>query len=358
MKSPNQSKKSIDLLSVDSSKLDSEMLAQKRKNENYAYILGIFTQIIWAINNTQMKTFQAYYIDVFTNNSAVFWRSLPLPIIAYIICKKNNIHITKHSEVKHMIWFLFRNLGNYCTISLGIKLYSYFRLSTGTVIAGCAPIFVILLSVVFLGEKFYWRYLIGVLICILGSSIIVFNDKKPQAHKTILDDNIYMGILVAISQVVLLGLNFTGQKVLVNEKMDKNVQNLHLGIYNTIPAFIVCVFHWNFGFKNLKYILYCISNGFVFYLGNYFTSICLRYVAISKFQPITYFALVFTFIIADTLLGEVIYFTDIIGAMFIVGFQFYNMKVPLNSGHNQNNINGNNNEELKSNFLKKNDDNK
>ena len=352
MKTPTPTQ-DFDFLSVSSSKLDSETLAKKRKYENYAYILGIFTQIVWAINNLQLKTFQAYYIDVFTNNSAVFWRSLPLPIIAYVICKKNNIRITKHSEVKHMIWFLFRNFGNYLTISLGIKLFSYFRLSTGSVISGCAPIFVILLSVMFLGEKFYWRYLIGVLICILGSSIIVFNDKKPQARQTILDDNIYMGILVAITQVILLALNFTGQKVLVNEKMDKNVQNFHLGMYNTIPALILCIFDFNFGFKSIKYVLYCISNGFVFYLGNYLTSICLRYVAISKFQPITYFALVFTFVIADVILGEVIYFTDVIGALFIIGFQFYNMKVPLNSRNNENN-----NEELKNNFLKKNDENK
>ena len=70
------------------------------------------------------------------------------------------------------------------------------------------------------------------------------------------------------------------------------------------------------------------SNGFIFYLGNYLTVICLKYIALSKYQPITYLALVFTFIIAGVILGEAIYFTDILGALFIVGFQFYNMKFP------------------------------
>ena len=321
------------LLSEHSSMLDSENLNLKRKNENFAYSLGIITQFVWAINGLQLKTFQPYYLEVFTNNSAVFWRSLPLVPLAYIICKKNNIHITAHSEVKHIIWFYFRNLGNYVTISLGIKLFSYFRLSTGTVITGCTPLLVILFSIIFLGEKFYLRYLIGVLICILGSSIIVFNDKKPQSKTTILDDNIFMGIIVAINQLIFLALNFTGQKYIVKEKMDNNVQNYYLGIYNTFPAFLFCLKDRHFGLSNIKYVLYCISNGFIFYLGNYLTVICLKYIALSKYQPITYLSLVFTFIIAGVILGEAIYITDIFGALFIVGFQFYNIKFPPQVKH-------------------------
>ena len=316
------------LMSERSSMLDSEKLALKRKNENFAYTLGIFTQIIWSINGLQMKTFQQYFMNDFTNNSAVFWRSLPLAPLAYIICKKNRIHITSHSEVKHIIWFYFRYLGNYVTISLGIKLFSYFRLSTGTVITGCTPLLVIIFAVIFLGERFYLRYLLGVLICILGSSIIVFNDKKPQSRQTILDDNLFMGIIVAISQLIFLALNFTGQKFMVKEKMENNVQNFYLGVYNALPAFIFCLIDRNFGFSNMKYVLYCMSNGFIFYLGNYLTVICLKYIALSKYQPVTYLALVFTFIIAGVILGEAIYFTDILGALFIIGFQFYNMKFP------------------------------
>lgn len=316
------------LISERSSMLDSEKLALKRKNENFAYTLGILAQLIWSINGLQMKTFQSYYLDAFSNNSAVFWRSLPLAPLAYIICKKNRIHITSHNEVKHIVWFYFRNLGNYVTISLGIKLFSYFRLSTGTVITGCTPLLVIIFSIIFLGERFYLRYIIGVIICILGSSIIVFNDRRPQSKQTILDDNIFMGVIVAICQLIFLSLNFTGQKFMVKEKMENNVQNYYLGIYNTLPAFIFCLKDGYFGFSNIRYVFYCMSNEFIFYLGNYLTVICLKYIALSKFQPITYLALVFTFFISGLILGEALYFTDILGAIFIVGFQFYNMKFP------------------------------
>ena len=115
--------------------------------------------------------------------------------------------------------------------------------------------------------------------------------------------------------------------------MDNNVQNLYLGIYNGFPAFFFCILDGHFGLSNFKYVLYCMSNGIVFYLANYFTVIALKYIELSKFQPVTYLSFVFTFIIAATVLGEAIYFTDIVGAFFILAFQFYNMKFPPQVQH-------------------------
>ncbi len=54
----------------------------------------------------------------------------------------------------------------------------------------------------------------------------------------------------------------------------------------------------------------------------------MRYIAISKFQPITYLCIVFTFILCGICLGEPVYFSDIIGACIIIGFQYYNFKNP------------------------------
>ena len=51
----------MDLISEKSSALNSEALINKRKNERYAYLLGIFTQFLWAINGVQMKTFRTYF---------------------------------------------------------------------------------------------------------------------------------------------------------------------------------------------------------------------------------------------------------------------------------------------------------
>ena len=316
-----------DLASVHSSELNESTLLQKRKNERFAMFLGIFIQIIWGFNNIQVKSFRPLFPNSYRIYTCIFWRILPALITAYIICKKNGHKITSFSEVKHKNWFLFRNVGLVLSIFFWIKSMEYFRISTITVIGKTSPLFIILISVVVLNETFYMRYLIGVVICFIGSAIIVLNDKKPGSKKNIINDNIFVGIILQILNVTFTSLNNVGQKILVKDKMDLNEQLFYLGLYNVVPMGIISLFKGDFIF-DIKYILYLMSNGFFFYLGNYLTSMCFRYIAISKFQPITYLQIVFTFILSNIILGEPLYFTDIVGACFIIGFQFFNIKFP------------------------------
>ena len=318
----------MDLISEKSSALNSEALINKRKNERYAYLLGIFTQFLWAINGVQMKTFRTYFPDDYNDNNVLFWRMVPPTIFAYIICKYNNIHIQRFSELKHLNWFLCRNAIAYIFIMAWIKMYSYFRVSTISVIGGTTPIVIILLSVVLLKETFYMRYLLGVLLCIFGSAIIILNDRKPQTKTQILDDNIFIGILLGITNVTLLALSLTGQKALTKEGMDIHLQSFYFTAFNVVPSFIVGIFTDGFNLSNWKYVSYVCSNGIIFYLGNYFNTLCFKYIAISKFQPITYLCIVFTFILSAILLGEPVFFSDLIGTCIIIGFQYYNLVYP------------------------------
>ena len=61
----------MDLISFRSSQMNDEDLLNKRKNERFAYILGIFTQFLWA-NGIQMKTFRMYYPNEYTDNGILF----------------------------------------------------------------------------------------------------------------------------------------------------------------------------------------------------------------------------------------------------------------------------------------------
>ena len=184
--------KSSDLYSVNSSELNDEMLAEKRKNERFAVIIGILSQLVWAINSIQLKTYKKFFPKDFSNNSLVFWRSLPIWVLGYFFCKQKNIRIKPESAIKHKFWFYMRSFGNYIIIYLWIKILNYLRVSTAQVISGCFPVLVILLSIIILHEKFYFRYLIGVLICIIGSTIIIMNEKNPEAAKTQLNNNIFL----------------------------------------------------------------------------------------------------------------------------------------------------------------------
>ena len=315
-------------MSEKSSLLDEEQFIQKRKNERFAYILGIFTQLVWSINGLQLKSIQPYFPESYSLNSIIFWRCLPVIVISYLTCYYKNIRITPHREIKHIIWFYFRSLGNYFFVLLNITVLSYFRLSTSRVFLSCQPLLTIFLSIIFLSENFYYRYLFGILIGLFGSSIIALNDKKPESRTTIINDNMSKGFIFAILLLITMALASIGQKMITRDGMVVQVQNFYLGVYNGLPGFIMCIYENFFGLNNIKYIIYCISNGFVFLAGHYLTTICYKYIAISKFLPVTYLVVVFTFILSVTILKEPLFFSDILGASLIIGFQFYNLKNP------------------------------
>ena len=351
--------KSSDLYSVDSSKLNDEMLATKRKNERYATIIGVISQFVWAINSIQLKTYPQFFPKEFSNNSLVFWRSVPIWGLGYFFCKQKNIRIRPLSAIKYKFWFIMRSFGNYVSIFLWIKILTYFRVSTSQVIAGCYPILVIFMSIFILHEKFYFRYIIGIFVCILGSGIIILNERNPEASKIRLNDNIWAGLFFAMCHLLVNGYSGVGQKILCKEDISPDEQNYFLGMYNTLPALFFCIIEMHFGFKSILYILYAISNGFfVFYIGNYLQTKALEYIAVSKFMPITYMCTVFVFILGTILLHEKIFLTDILGAGLIIGYQLYNFFYPpgkqvnleLNENDKQssiNNQNEKNNEEQK-----------
>ncbi len=318
----------MDLISERSSNMNTEQLLERRKNEKFAYILAIMTQFLWALNGVQMKTFRKYFPECYSDNTVLFWRMFIVVIIGYAICKYNNIHIQRHSELKHLYWFLCRNATAYIFIICWIKMYSYFRVSTISVIGGVTPLIIIILSVFLLKEKFYMRYILGVFLCIIGSSIIILNDRKPQSKTQILNDNVFIGILLGIGNISLVSLSCVGQKALTKEGMNIDLQNFYFGVYNTVPAFIFSVFYREFTLSNFKYILYVSSNGLIFYSANYLNTLSFKYIAISKLQPISYLCIVFTFILCAIILREPVFFSDIIGAAIIISFQYYNFTHP------------------------------
>ena len=206
-------------MSEKSSLLNDEEYIQKRKNERFAYILGIFTQLIWSINGLQLKSIQPHFQESYSLNSIIFWRCLPVIIISYYECYYKKIRITPHNEIKHIVWFYFRSLGNYFCVLLNITVLSYFRLSTSRVFLSCQPLITIFLSIIFLSENFYFRYLIGILIGLIGSTIIALNDKKPQSRTTIIHDNMSLGLVYAVLFLTTMSFASIGQKMITRDKM-------------------------------------------------------------------------------------------------------------------------------------------
>ena len=331
----------------------------KRKRDLYAFFVGVISQFFWGISNIQLKTYRIFFPENFSIQSLAFWRSFSICLIGYFTIKYKKARITPLNEVKNKFWFYLRSFGNYFVIVLWIIELAYFRVSTCQSFSNCNPIIILFLSTFILKEPFYIRYVLGVFISLIGTLMIVFNDKKDKGanlkNKTNFD--MFVGVTVALTHMSFVAFSNFGQKLLCNEKMIPEVQNFYLGLFNAIPAFIVMLIERNTGLSNILYVLYAFSNGFLFYLANYCMAEALNIMPMNNFIPMNYLKVVFIFIFGFIILGEHVFFTDIVGSALIVGFQVYNVCYPVKKMKKQKepNINDKNNEnDIKVKFLKEN----
>ena len=292
----------------------------------------MISQFIWAINSIQLKTYKKFFPECYSDNSLVFFRSVTICFCDFLFTKKEGIEITPVSTIKHKFWFFASTAGNYLGIYFWVVFLSYFRVSTCTCISGCSPVFVLILSFFILKETFYLRYFIGIIICIIGTGIMVSNEKKQEVdnHGEIDLSTTIVGCIIGFLVIVVNSFWSFGQKI-VCKKINEHVLNCYLGLYNALPALAMMIIENHYGFSNIGYVLYGLSNGFVFYSANYCNVKALEYIAISKFIALTYLCTVFIFILGFLILGEKVFFTDIIGSFIILGFQVYNVSIPTKS---------------------------
>lgn len=315
-------------LSIKSSLLNDDLLKKRRQNEHFAIFLGVIAQFIWAINSIQLKTYQKFFPECYSDNSLVFLRSVTICLCGYLFTKKEGVEITPVSTIKHKFWFFASTAGNYLSIYFWVVFLSYFRVSTCTCISGCSPVFVLILSYFILKETFYLRYFIGIIICIIGTGIMVSNEKKQDSenNEEMSLSSLILGCIIGFLIIVINSFWSFGQKI-VCKKINEHVLNYYLGLYNALPALVMMILENHFGFTNIGYVLYGLSNGLVFYSANYCNVKALEYIAISKFIVLTYLCTVFIFIFGFLILNEKVFFTDIIGSFIILGFQVYNVSI-------------------------------
>ena len=311
---------SRDVYCSSSSQINDE-LTKKRRNERIGRILLVISQFLGVINSIQLKTCKSFFPEEFSNNSLIFLRSLSIWILGYFFCRKKGVRIKSLNDIRHKFWFVLRNFGSYISTFFWIKILSYFRVSTSHMIADCSPALVIFLSILILHEKFYFRYIIRVFVCIFGCALMVLNEKKLNVSKIKLYDNKLLGLFFVICYLFTNGFRLLGQ---LTNRITIDEQNYYLGMYSTLPALFFCIIEKHFAFDNIRYILYAFSNGlFIFHFSNYLQYIAFQYISISKGMIIIHMTKVLVFILGFILLGEIIYITDILGAGLIISFLLY-----------------------------------
>ena len=339
-----------DLSSINTELLTNELKQEKRKRERIAYIYGIISQLLWAIVSIQIKTMITLFPDIYTLNTIAFYRTFPLGIIGYYLCKNKNISIHNFKEIKNKFWFLIRNIGFYAMVVLWVVMNIFFRVSTCQCIVNCNPVLVLVISSFLLNEKFYPRYIIGIIICFIGAYMIVSNERKPTFINEKTNDEspnvrnlleiflrnldekekngILYGVIAALTHLTISAFANFAQREIRKEGIAGDEQNFWLGVFNCIPSFVCMLFQGNFGLNNIKYPLYIMTNAPVFYFANYTTAEALKNITINKLIPLNYLSIVFVFILGYIFLGEKVYFTDLLGSIIIIGFQIYNISVP------------------------------
>ena len=208
-----------------------------------------------------------------------------------------------------------------------------FRLSTCQILGGLGPLLTILFSVVFLKEKFYLVYVYGIGICFVGSAMIILNERKSEENT---DKNsslnfIFLGSIYLTINVTLFSLGLVGQKFLCKEKLSPEEQTFYFGFYTVLIAGFFCILNLDFKLSNILYCLYSLLNGIVFYICNFLNSVSFQNIEISKLQPVSYLSTVLVVIASAVVFKENLYFTDIIGALMIIGFIIYNGMYPPKS---------------------------
>jgi len=317
-------------------------ILNKSSNEIKGIIYFGIASALFGINNFQMKIFRVWFPDDFDESSFIIWRSLLMPIISYYNLKQDNQEVLDYNEIKNKLWFIIRMSSNFLTLILLIPALKYLRVATASTIVSMYPILTIILAVIILKEKFFWKYVAFTVIGFLCSLMMIMNDKnyqdsisednqKPNAdtQNTQNTSEILLGTILGILAMLMISLNVIATKILVADKINFNNQMFYIGLSNAILGLISSIFSFYISFR-LSFILVCFVNSLTFYISSKFMILAFEYIDAAKTTPLAYLGIIVNFVLGVILLGEPVFLTDLIGSLVILGCNVYYARMAKN----------------------------
>ena len=164
---------------------DDYFIQKQKEKKNMAdefmgIILSLITQFIWTINSICLKFFLNKYEYIFQNKTYLFPRGLSTILISLILGK---IQDGKIHSIYDFNPTLFKCIIAKANLSFFAMCFwtvavSYLRITTCQVISSLSPILIITFSVFLLKEEFHSRYILGIICGIVGSVIIILDEKR------------------------------------------------------------------------------------------------------------------------------------------------------------------------------------
>ena len=313
------------------------------KNEIIGYSFVLICNFTRAINGLLMKYIEKSYPEYFETIPFLFIRAIMIISLALSTSYCTNEKILRPNEIKFKLTFFIRTNFNFFAVSLFTISIWYLRVSTVQIISSLNPIIVTYLSVILLKEKFYNRYIIGIILCLIGSLMIINNEKKQSSEVKIksnenqndLNENtggftsgMIKGILCCFGSTLINCAVDICNKVLAKNKIPITTQLFYLGFFTLTYSFIYIIIVWRMKVC-IPYILLSFLQGTFFYIANTTFNFGIQRIDLSKAAPVSYTKVVFVLLLGGSFLGEKVYFSDFIGAALIISYMLYNMKYPL-----------------------------
>ena len=135
--------------------------------------------------------------------------------------------------------FLRTNANFFGVASMTVALW-YLRASTTTIIQNIHPVLVLIMSFLILKEKFYIRYIYGIICCFIGVLIIVLNETKIKLNNMVKITNTGRSIGLFFSTIDLFFISSArvANKIMVNNKVHISTQMYCVSICTMIYSSI------------------------------------------------------------------------------------------------------------------------
>ena len=303
------------------------------KRERMGFLYCLIAQFIWTTNSVYVKFITQYFRSRFKNKTFLFPRGLAIILISYLLGRNYDGKIYKLSEFPSKIQICLLTRANVSFFGMCFWLVAVYnlRITTCQIISTLNPIVLVYFGVIFLKEKYYSRYAVGIILGIIGSSIIVLNENKineKEQESNTNYSNVFIGLLSMAANILLSGAIGVVNKIMADKKISLFTQLFYFGIFHSLYSFLWMLFTNDFDYTILYFFL-CAAHACLFYLGNYFNYIGLKLIDLSKTSLLQYTKIIFVFLLGSLLLGEKVFFSDIVGSVIIISYMIYHVINPI-----------------------------
>jgi drug/metabolite transporter (DMT)-like permease len=303
------------------------------KRERMGFLYCLIAQFIWTTNSVYVKFITQYFRSRFKNKTFLFPRGLAIILISYLLGRNYDGKIYSLSEFPSKIQICLLTRANVSFFGMCFWLVAVYnlRITTCQIISTLNPIVLVYFGVIFLKEKYYSRYAVGILLGIIGSSIIVLNENKineKEQESNTNYSNVFIGLISMAANVLLSGVIGVVNKIMADKKISLYTQLFYFGIFHSLYSFLWMLFTNDFDYTILYFFL-CATHACLFFLGNYFNYIGLKLIDLSKTSLLQYTKIIFVFLLGSLLLGEKVFFSDIVGSVIIISYMIYHVINPI-----------------------------